>query len=59
MKRIEGVTPLGVDRQTGFAVRTTRLPYGSENETGPNDDVIDVVAVLAAIVIVTLIALAC
>lgn len=58
MKRVEDVAPLGThNRHTGFAARTPRLPYGSE--TGPNEDVIDIVAVLAAIVFVTLIALAC
>ena len=61
MKRAQGRPPDGVPGEpgspAGFAVPNAPGLY--DGEKGLNDDVIDIVAVVVAIVIVTLIALAC
>ena len=62
MKRVQGrqwdVASGGPGRRTaGFDARSTRLLYGDDSRL--SDNFIDIVAVVAAIVVTTVIALAC
>ena len=61
MKRTQGRPSDGVSNGPGFpgGLAPPNAPGRYDSVTGPNDDVIDIVAVVLAVVIVTLIALAC